>query len=488
MKISFLSLSLAILMGFSSAAGAQTSCGIQHSGPGVFICYPTGSGGPSGAAVPELFHVSAQANAPEGAATRHYSVFLDNQLLYDNRLATPIQRLSIEVNVRSPFHSGAHTLRVAVAEIGTAEVKNLQLHPWANAGFCEPLAIVQSVGACFSSLKAPLNWSAEPRMPTSLKDPIAGYLSYLEPYRRNLKSLEADVADAVALDSQGNLYVALHLIAGLELRKYTPNRSIVYDSVVQTCGGGFLAISGLAVDTAGHAWMAGNTTACLSGTTGAWKPRVGNTSDPHGFVLLLDTSKATSTAPIYVTYLADVDNEISGIRVDAEGNAYVTGRTSSVEFPHKAVLPANSAAPGKGGRMSFVSVLDRSGSSLRWSTLLQDVDFPALALDGTNSVYLAGETGGHSDALLVQLASDGGKLSNVTRLGPGAARAISVSAHGAWVVVERESQSLALVPEPCTKGKITADLLPRDDDSAGAEISTRLALDAFASQFSACRP
>ncbi len=208
----------------SGIAAAQTSCGSEHTGPGVFICYPNLSENSTDNSVPELFHVSAQANAPEGTATRHYSVFLDNQLLYDNRLAAALQRLSIEVNVRSPFNSGAHTLRIAVSGIGTAEVKNIQFRPFANAGFCEPLSRVESFSACFSSIKAPLQWS---------QSPPAGYASYFELYRRNLKSLEADVADAAAVDSQGNLYIALHLFAGLELRKYTPARSIIYDSVIQ---------------------------------------------------------------------------------------------------------------------------------------------------------------------------------------------------------------------------------------------------------------
>ncbi len=472
MKANFLGAGAVIVLAVASAAVAQTSCGIEHTGPGVFICYPNPSDNP-GAAVPELFHVSAQANAPEGSATRHYAVFLDNQLLYDNRLATPLQRLSIEANVRSPFTSGAHTLRIAVSGIGTAEVKNLNFHPWANAGFCEPLTIVQSLGACFSSLKAPLDWSVDKFAAAASKSPVTEYRADWHGYRRNLKSLEADIADAVALDSQGNLYVALHLFAGMELRKYTPNRSIVYDAVVQTCGEGFLAISGLAVDHAGHAWIAGNTSGCLSGTAGAWRPHVAEASGRHGFVVLLDTSKPTSTAPLYLTYLADAENEISAIRADADGNAYVTGTTSSAEFPHKTILRVRNEAPGKSGRISFVSVLNKSGSALQWSALLPDMDATALAVDEANDVYVAGRAGGGADAMLARISENGSKLSRVTRLGPGDVRALSIAPNGTWAAIEQEPQMFLLAMEACT-GR-----LPREEDSIGEETSMQLALDAF---------
>lgn len=484
MNASFLSLGAIALLGLSSVVCAQTTCGIQHTGAGVFICDPNPSEYPADATVPELFHVSAQANAPEGATTRHYSVFLDNDLLYDNRLAIPVSRLSIEVNLRSPFKSGAHTLRVVVSDIGTQEIKGLQFRPSAAAGFCEPVSRVETFNACFSALKAPLNWQLEkPASGGTSQAAVAGYGSYLELYRRNLKSMEADIADAVAVDSQGNVYEALHLSNGLELRKYTPNRSVVFDSVVQTCGEGFFAISGLAVDNGGHAWMAGNTTACLTGTAGAWKARVSDASRPHGFVLLLDTSKPVSTAPLYITYLADAQNEIWGIRVDSEGNAYVTGTTASEDFPHQASLNFQAGGgPENGDPISFVSVLDKQGSALRWSTLLRGVSLSALALDRENNVYVAGRTGGDSDAVLARLSSRGDKLSDVTRLGRGDARAIALSTEGAWTVVEGEGPSLALALAPCRNGKTHMNSLAEDENSVGTEIASQLALDAFASR------
>ncbi len=167
--------------------------------------------------------------------------------------------------------------------------------------------------------------------------------------------------------------------------------------------------------------------------------------------MLLDTSKPTSTAPLYLTYLAGEESQISAIRVDAEGNAYVTGTTSSTEFPHQASFSVRGdRAPDKSARMSFVSVLAKSGSALRWSTLLRDADFAALALDPENNIYLAGRTGDGPDAVLARLSGAGSKLSFVTRLGRGDARAVSAAAGGVCALVEGESQSFALARDPCT--------------------------------------
>lgn len=478
MKTGFFGLGTALLLSLSGAAGAQTSCGIQHPGPGVFICYPNPAGNAS--TVPALFHVSAQINAPSGATTRRYSIFLDNQLLYDNRLAVSAERLPVEINLVAPFSSGSHTLRITAAGIGSAEINNIQFRPFEDAGFCEPLSKVETFSSCYSSMKVPLRWTLEESASARPSSPLAPYTGYIDFYRRNLKSLEADVADQVALDSEGNLYIALHLFGGFELRKYTPNRSIVYDSVVQTCGPGSLSVSGLAAGHAGHVWIAGNTSACLNGTAGAWKPRLSDTSQPHAFVALLDTSKPTSTTPLYLTYLADAENQVFGIRVDKEGNAYVAGTASSLDFPHQStltVIPAH-GTPKENG---FVAVLNPSGSSLQWTALLQNTALTALALDLAKNVYVTGKSG--NNVFLAELGEHGTKLSQVDRLGAVDPFSVAVAPDGAWAVVQGESQLASLMLEPCANGKILTDSLPQGADSVGTEISSRLALDAFARVF-----
>ena len=65
---------------------AQTSCSVEHSGPGVFICSP----GPTDEPIPEYFHISVQANAVGEQGIRHYQILLDGKPQYDS-----IQPISI---------------------------------------------------------------------------------------------------------------------------------------------------------------------------------------------------------------------------------------------------------------------------------------------------------------------------------------------------------------------------------------------------------
>jgi photosystem II stability/assembly factor-like uncharacterized protein len=80
-----------------------------------------------------------------------------------------------------------------------------------------------------------------------------------------------------------------------------------------------------------------------------------------------------------------------GIAVDGGGHAYVTGHTGSSDFP-----TMNAAQPGYGGGTdAFVAKLDADGSALIYSTYVggssQDRGF-AIAVDAAGSVRLTGET------------------------------------------------------------------------------------------------
>ena len=124
----------------SCTARGQTSCGIRHTEPGVFICYPNPSEDTADASVPDVFHLSAQGNAPEGHKISRYVVQLDGRRLYENRLAIPVQRLSVETNLKSPVNSGLHTLRVIMDGAGTADIAGLAFHAAKNVAFCEPFS------------------------------------------------------------------------------------------------------------------------------------------------------------------------------------------------------------------------------------------------------------------------------------------------------------------------------------------------------------
>ncbi len=116
---------------------------------------------------------------------------------------------------------------------------------------------------------------------------------------------------------------------------------------------------------------------------------IANNNNPDAFALKLDP---TGSKILYSTYLGGTGPDLGqSISVDSMGRAYITGFTSSFDFPVANPLQAHHA----GLKDVFVSVLDPTGSHLLWSTYLGGTndDIPsAIAVDLTDNVHLAGST------------------------------------------------------------------------------------------------
>lgn len=101
----------------------------------------------------------------------------------------------------------------------------------------------------------------------------------------------------------------------------------------------------------------------------------------------------TGSALVYSTYLdgSSYDHG-NGIAADNSGDAYITGDTTSTNFPTMNPLqPANG-----GGIDAFVSKLNPSGSALVYSTYLggSGTDYgQGIAVDTSGSAYVSGSTG-----------------------------------------------------------------------------------------------
>jgi hypothetical protein len=497
--------SLVALFANALPATAQTACGEKHLGPaGVFICYPT-STLPGSQGVPQVFHLSAQGNARPGMVIRRYVVSLDNQPIYEKRLNQSLKSISIENNIRAPFSSGVHKVSLYVDGAGSAEVSNVQFHLVPSLGFCDPFSRVTATSCINSRLRNTLEWAQRTASDSSpSRDPGAFYPSYdnlAQLYSENLKSIEGDVADAVTLDDKGALYAAFHRGPSLEFRKYGSDGSLLYENIIQACGPGFQSIAGIALNKNGKVWIAGTTTACLRPTENAAEKSIDVPAAPHGFLALVDPTRAGSAGLVTLTYVSRYSNRISGLALSDDGSPYVAGSSFSPDLAHQSVLSVNGASQEFVKEdTGFLMSWNDSGSQLRWTAILPGTN-PAAIDIGTSGVVnlllnMKSPKTGHLDLSLVGIADEGARLSFQTRISgtPAIMGTALSSTRGGWLLVAgrrflepgskalREKASGGAAPfvfamKPCVSGY--AHRLEDPIPKPYADVVERLALKTF---------
>jgi hypothetical protein len=232
-------------------------------------------------------------------------------------------------------------------------------------------------------------------------------------YSTYLGGSTGDLAGSVAVDSSDNAYVTgqtfsstFHTTTGAYQTACgsCPSLSNAFVTVLNPAGSGYVystflggsnkdAGDGIAVDSTG-AYVVGTTeSADFPTTTGAWQTQYGGDTD--AFVTKLNP---TGTAPLlYSTYLGGSGFDAgASIAVDGSNIAYVTGQTSSSNFP--TASPTQSAIGG--GNDAFVSELSPTGSQLLFSTYLggsldedDGGDYGAIAVDNLGAnIYVTGNT------------------------------------------------------------------------------------------------
>jgi len=152
--------------------------------------------------------------------------------------------------------------------------------------------------------------------------------------------------------------------------------------------------SGIAVDASGNAYVAGFTQSFDFPTTpGAFQATNHGGGFSNAFVSRLN---AAGSALVYSTYLGGSgEAEGSAIAVDASGNAYVTGRTASSDFPTTpgAFQTTFGGGPLYGVYDAFVTKLNAAGSGLLYSSYLGGSDYDAglgIATDAAGNAYVTG--------------------------------------------------------------------------------------------------
>lgn len=324
-------------------------------------------------------------------------------------------------------------------------------------------------------------------------------------YSTFLGGTGTDVASGLALDSGGDAYVVGSTTStdfpprnplpsetgGGFVTKLNPSgNALVYSTYL---GGGSGDFAGaVAVDGTGNAYVTGGTkNPGFKTTSGVFQPMCGTEGTCNGglydaFVTAINPS---GSGLVYSTFLGgELSDKGLGIAVDAAGDAYVTGVTSSTKFPLQSPLQKTFG----GGILpsdAFVSELNPTGAQLVYSTYLGgsgDDAGLAIAVDSNKNAYVTGVTGstnfptasptqpqnnGENDAFVSEISAGGSALAFSTYLGGklnentatsnggGSLAGIAVDSAGANVYVTGSTNSTdfpTVVPEQASS-KLNGD-------------------------------
>jgi uncharacterized protein (TIGR03437 family) len=271
----------------------------------------------------------------------------------------------------------------------------------------------------------------------------------------------ADSANAIAVDAQGNVYIAGQTVssnfpvtpgafqskqAGVAgqvfligagqisdafVTKIDPTGKIVYSTYL---GGSSTDVAkAIAVDAQGNVYVAGTTNSPdFPVTAGGFQTSASFVTNglgqSHIFVTKLN---ASGSALLYSTFIAGSGTEqANAIAVDSAGNAYLTGTTTSLDFPVTKGALQTSAAQGPAFSPLFhgyVAKLNAAGSGLEYATYLSGSDGAqpnGLALAANSEVVIAGSTSSSDfpvtqGAFQMKLSGEGAFASRLNSQGSG---------------------------------------------------------------------
>jgi len=208
-------------------------------------------------------------------------------------------------------------------------------------------------------------------------------------------------APSIAIDSAGNAYVAGQTTAGhAYVVKLNPaGTAFLYN--VTLAGSAHDWASAIQVDSAGNAYVAGQTTSPdFPVTSGALQKTLAGVQNL--FIAKLDSNGNT----LFSSYLGGSGTDTANaLQIDAAANIYVAGATTSFDFPTTSgafeptpIVPLwNNEGPG-----GFAVKLSSDGSALGYASYVMSIDYASeasyngvtsLAVTPAGEAYLAGITG-----------------------------------------------------------------------------------------------
>jgi uncharacterized protein (TIGR03437 family) len=281
----------------------------------------------------------------------------------------------------------------------------------------------------------------------------------------------------LAADSAGNTYVTgvLALVTKLDP---TGNIAFAIPAGGQCCTYG----DAIAVDPAGNVWVGGNTSSpnlpLVNAVQSTPPPSMTNPGSGIGFLMRI----APDGTVLYSSYFGGVQGSttVSGIATDQSGNVYLTGVTSSNDFPTTPGLPAWPGSQNGSGVISgaFVTKLNSTGQKILYSgviagtmtkcagtgctSLAPYTAGTGIAVDGSGNALVAGNTNttnlpappgsaAGTGPFALKINGAGSELVYVTYIGPApvgiGARPIAADASGdAYIAGNTNSSDFPTTP------------------------------------------
>jgi hypothetical protein len=204
----------------------------------------------------------------------------------------------------------------------------------------------------------------------------------------SLSSMVSDAGQALGIGAASRTHGY-----GFTVGDYDRSKPLVLDpAVLIYCGfiggSGDDRIEGIAVDSAGNAYVAGHTTSTQGSFPVSVGPDLTHNGDTDAFVAKVN---ASGTALVYCGYIGGSESDDAiGIAVDSAGSAYVTGETSSSPSQGFPVIVGPYLT--KPGGSSYVAKINAGGTDLVYCGYIGSGRVRGIAVDGDGNAYVAGFT------------------------------------------------------------------------------------------------
>ena len=227
---------------------------------------------------------------------------------------------------------------------------------------------------------------------------MIGYATYLGNPRNRV--------NAMALGADGTMYVAgvtLAVAAHIDPTQLSSGEGMAFVARISSDGSRVLYFSNLgisstdearaiAVDAAGNAYVTGETRSKSFPTTNALQQTCSESASGQcagdAFITKVDPLGSI----VYSTYLGGSGEDAgNAIAIDAKGDVYVAGSTTSTDFP---IFNAAQSTIG-GSKDAFIAKISADGSRVIFATYVggkSDDEARGLAIDSDGNVFIAGTT------------------------------------------------------------------------------------------------